>query len=313
MADATATDFDALVRPHRTELRAYCYRMLGSLADAEDALQETLLAAWRGLAGFEGRGSFRGWLYRVATHACYRVAEARPTRTVPYDAGPPARGVELDAMVEGPLWLEPYVDPPGERLERRESVELAFVAALQHLPATQRAALLLAEVLGFSAAEVAGLCDTSVASVNSALQRARATLAARVPSPSQQSTRRAHGDAAERALCERFVAAWAAQDVGALVALLTEDVQFAMAPFPTWFDGRDQVARFFAEREFATPWLLVPMEASGQLAFACYQGPAFRLGALNVITLRGGAICRTIGFLDPAVHALFSLDAQLDR
>jgi RNA polymerase sigma-70 factor (ECF subfamily) len=299
--------FERLVAPLRGELHAYCYRMLGSLQDAEDALQEALVGAWQGLAGFEGRSSFRSWLYRVATHACLRFAEQRPKRVLPEAYSEASAGVELAAMVLGPVWLEPYPDPVGASYELRESVELAFVAALQHLPATQRAALILSEVLGFTAAEVAGLLETSVAAISSALQRARETLERQVPATSQQATLKSLGADAERALVSSFVSAWGRGDVAGIIALLARDARFSMPPIPNWFHGHDAIARFLAERVFATEWRLVPLRASGQLAFACYQGPTFHVGALNVVTLRDRHIYEMTGFLDPAVHAFFGL------
>lgn len=305
--DLEKADFEARVGSYRGELRAYCYRMLGSVHDADDALQETLLGAWRGLSGFEGRSSLRSWLYQIATNACLRGIEQRRRRMLPSEASPPSTGVDVDAVVEGPAWLEPY---PDASYELKESVELAFVAALQHLPPNQRAVLILREVLGFSAAEAAELLDTTVAAINSTLQRARDSVEGKIPPISQQTTLRALGEAGERALVEAYVTAWGRADTNALIHLLTEDVCFTMPPIPTWFDGRTAVARFFRERVFATRWRLRPVEASGQLAFACYQGPDFRLGALNVVTLRGPSICEMTGFLDPAVHALFSLSGR---
>jgi RNA polymerase sigma-70 factor (TIGR02960 family) len=300
-------DFEARVGPHRAELHAYCYRMLGSLQDAEDALQEALLGAWRGMAAFEGRGSFRGWLYRIATNACLEVISKRPKRMTAIEYGAATEGVDVAAIVGDPVWLEPYPCDAAASFELRESVEIAFVAALQHLPATQRAVLILCEVLGFDAATTAELLETSVASVNSALQRARATVGERAPAKSQQATLRDLGEVAERELVAAFVDAWGRSDVDAIMKLLARDARFAMPPIPSWFDGRDSIARFFRERMFETAWRLVPMRASGQLAFACYQGPEFRLGAMNVVTLRGREIAEMTGFLDPAVHRRFSI------
>ena len=302
------TEFERLVAPHRAELHAHCYRMLGSVSDADDALQEALLGAWRGFAGFEGRSSLRSWLFRITTNACFALLAARPRRQLATEyqaAAAPDRA--LDPFVEGPLWLEPYPEDPHANFEQRESVELAFVAALQHLPATQRAALILREVVGLSATEVAALLDTSVPSIDSALQRARKAVAERVPPQSQQATLRDLGEAAERDLVSRFVGAWESANPAALLELLAQDVKFSMPPIPSWFDGRDDVVRFFAERVFATPWELRPMRASGQLAFACYQGPDFRVGALNVVTLRGSLIAELSGFLDPALYRRFRL------
>jgi RNA polymerase sigma-70 factor (ECF subfamily) len=301
-------EFERLVAPHRRELHAHCYRMLGSVADADDALQEAMLGAWRGFAGFEGRSSLRSWLYRIATNACFQLLAARPRRQLPFEcarASAPDR--ELEPMLEGPLWLEPYPEDPEATFELRENVELAFVAALQHLPAPQRAALILREVVGLSALEVAELLETSAPSIESALQRARKAVEERVPARSQQATLRDLGETAERELVTRYLNAWHGANPSALLSLFTEDVKFSMPPIPNWFDGRDDVVRFFAERVFATPWRLHPLRASGQLAFACYQGPEFRLGALNVITLRGSKIAELTGFLDPALYRRFLL------
>ncbi|WP_410673891.1 sigma-70 family RNA polymerase sigma factor [Amycolatopsis sp. cmx-4-68] len=310
--------FDRLVRPYQSELRAHCYRMLGALHDAEDALQEALLGAWRGLAGFEGRSSVRAWLYRIATNACLRLIGQRPQRLLPRDRHPAADpDGELAAAVGGEAFVEPFPEDDGDpqrRFELRESVELAFVAALQHLPGTQRAVLILREVLAFSAAEVAEALDTSVASVNSALQRARRTVDRHAPSQSQQATLRSLGEETERTLVADFVAAWERADVPALLDLLAEDARFTMPPLPAWFDGRDDVARFLAGRVFATPWRLVPVRASGQLAFACYQrhpDGAYRIGCVNVLTLRGDRIAEITGFLDPAMYAGFGLPEVL--
>lgn len=300
-------EFEARVAPHRRELHAHCYRLLGSIADADDALQDALLGAWRGFAGFEARSSLRAWLYRITTNACLRVIAQRPTRVLPPNYTAAAEGTEIEPSVEGPLWLEPYPAAADASYEMLESVELAFVAALQYLPPTQRAPLVLADVVGFSAAEVAALLETSVPAVNSALQRARVTVRERVPPRSQQATLASLDDATKRTLVSSFVAAWGSCDVGRLATLFSEDVRFSMPPIPTWFDGREAVQRFFAERIFQTPWRLVPLRASGQLAFACYQGPGFTLGALNVVTLRGARIAAMTGFLHPSVHRHFSL------
>ena len=318
--------FGHLVEPYRAELHAHCYRMLGSVQDAEDALQEALLGAWRGMAGFEGRSSLRAWLYRVSTNACLRLIARRPPRMLSVDRGPPRRDTDdLGEPVAGPVWLEPWPEevPPGEPGDadpaasylRRESVELAFVAALQHLPGTQRAVLILREVLEFSAAEVARILDTTPASVNSALQRARKAVDQRVPRPTQQAELDALGVDGRRELVDAFVAAWERADVAAIMELLAEDARFTMPPLPAWFLGRQDVGRFFAERMFATPWRLLPIRANGQLAFACYQGDpggeGFRLGAINVLSLRAGRIVEIAGFLDPDLHRHFGLPEAL--
>jgi RNA polymerase sigma-70 factor (ECF subfamily) len=317
--------FDRLITGYRGELYAHAYRMLGSVQDAEDALQESLLGAWKGIAGFEGRASLRAWLYRVTTNACLRLIARRPRRTLSVDAGPPRRpGDDLGELVAGPVWLEPWPDgpvapepgaaDPAASYLRRESVELAFVAALQHLPGTQRAVLILREVLGFSAAEAARILDTTPASVNSALQRARKAVEERVPPVTQRAELDALGDAGQRELVDAFVAAWERADVDALTELLAEDAKFAMPPLLAWFDGRDDVAGFFAERIFATPWRLLPTRANGQLAVACYQGDPdggrFSLSAVNVLDIRAGRIARLTGFLDRAVHRHFALPTE---
>jgi RNA polymerase sigma-70 factor (TIGR02960 family) len=308
-----ADAFEQLVARHRSELRAHCYRMLGSPHDAEDAVQETLVAAWRGLAGFEQRSSLRAWLYRIATNCCLRQLKRRPPRMLSWDHGPARSPADDIGEFRSEPWLEPWPDDPADAYEQRESIELAYVAALQHLPASQRAVLILREVLAFSAAEVASMLDTTVASVNSALQRARKTLAERGPRRSQQAERAAMAQDRERELIDAFVAAWERSDVPAIVELLTEDVRFTMPPLPAWYDGRDAVAGFMAQRMFEAPWRLVPITANGQPAFGCYQwdGEAYTLGAVNVVSLRGGRISWLAGFLDPAVHTLFELPRQL--
>ncbi len=310
--------FEAQVRRHARELQVHCYRMTGSVEESEDLVQETFLRAWRKREQFAGRSTLRAWLYRIATNVCLRFIDRRPRRLLSPEQGPPRTATEdLGEPVPGPVWLEPWLtgephaDPeesdPAARFERRESVELAFVAALQHLPATQRAVLVLREVLGFSAAETAGMLDTTTASVNSALQRARKTIEERVPSRSQQVELDALGRDGRRELVQAFVAAWERADLDALLALLTADARFTMPPLPAWFDGRANVGRFLAERVFATSWRLVPLEVNAQLGFACYRQTApdepFRLGAVNVLALRAGEVCEITGFLDPELHA----------
>ncbi len=322
--------FERLMASYRGELYAHCYRMLGSVQDAEDALQESLLGAWRGLAGFEGRSSLRSWLYRISTNACLRLIGRRPPRMLSVDRYPPLRDPgDLGEPVSGPVWLEPWPDEvaggadmgasdPATRYLRRESVELAFVAALQHLPGTQRAVLILRDVLEFPAAEVARLLDTTPASVNSALQRARKAVEERVPRTSQQAELDALdvvGAGGRRELVDALVSAWERADVPALLNLLAEDARFLMPPLPAWFDGREDIGRFVTERMFAIPWRLVPIRANGQLALACYQGEAggdrFRLGVIAVFSVRAGRIVQIVGFLDPALHRYFGLAEEL--
>src|SRR4051795_7995181 len=258
--------FGRLVEPHRAELHAHCYRMLASVQDAEDALQETLLGAWRGIARFEGRSSLRSWLYKVATNACLKLAERRPKLVLPIDYGPAADPHDgLGEPVLEHLWVEPYPDA-GLAYEQRESVELAFIAALQHLPARQRAVLILSEVLGFSGAEVADALETTPASVYSALQRAHRTVDERLPRRSQQATMRELGDARLSELVGAYVAAWERGDVDAVAALLTDDVTLAMPPHPQWFGGREAVSGFLRGTPLAdgTRWRAVPAAANGQ-------------------------------------------------
>ena len=323
--------FGRLVEPYRAELHAHCYRMLGSVQDAEDALQDAMLGAWRGLAGFEGRSSLRSWLYRIATNACLRLLARRPRRLLAADHAPAAKPRdELGEPVLEPVWVEPCPDErlavkdrlaaPAARYELRESVELAFVAALQELPATQRAVLVLRDVLALPAADVAATLDTSVASVNSALQRARRAVEARLPSTSQQATLRALGDAGARALVAALVRAWERHDVDGLVGLLAEDVRFTMPPLPAWFDGREAVLRFFAERVFEQPWRLVPATANGQLALVCYMGddtigPGDDLpfSGVTVLTVRGREIVALDGFVGPAATGPFGLPPTAPR
>jgi RNA polymerase sigma-70 factor (ECF subfamily) len=322
--------FERVVEPHRGELRAHCYRMLGSTADAEDALQETLLRAWRGLPRFEGRSTFLNWLYRIATNVCLRIIERRPKRVLPLDYGPPADPHRVpDGPVSEPVWLEPYADEvaldgpasPEARYEQRESVELGFVAALQHLPARQRAVLLLRDVLGFSPHEIAATLDATPAAVYSALQRAHRAVEDRLPARSQQATLRAIGDKRLRALAERYMAAWDRNDVDTLVALLAEDATFSMPPRPGWYRGREAVAGFLAASPMAPErrWRRVPVRANGQLAFGVYgaqlgSGVAYRAHALELLTLDArGRIAAITTFHLPHLFAGFGLAAALEK
>jgi RNA polymerase sigma-70 factor (ECF subfamily) len=322
-----ASAFDRLVAPYRRMVGAHCYRMLGSPQDADDALQETMIAAWKGLAGFEGRSSFKTWLYQIATNACLRAISRRPKRILSQDYAPALTdAAELGQPVMDPIWVEPLLDDdvlsdvavdaePQALLQRRQNVALAFIAALQHLPGTQRAVLLLRDVLEYSAAEAAEVLETSVASVNSALQRAQKAVRERLPTVSQAAEQASLGDAALRDLLSAFVAAWEARNVDALVSLLAEDAQFTMPPLPAWFDGRDAVAKFIAHRLLATPWRLVPLWGNGQPGFACYllmPGEAeYRLGAVNLVSVREGRVAAVNSFLDPALHARLGLPSLL--
>jgi RNA polymerase sigma-70 factor (ECF subfamily) len=320
--------YGRLVGPHRAELHAHCYRMLGSVPDAEDALQEALLRAWRGLPRFEGRSSFRSWLSTIATNACLRAIERRPRRVLPIDYGPAADPHEGPgrALVES-VWVDPYPDErlgledglaaPDARYERRESVELAFIAALQHLPARQRAVLILRDVLGFSAREVAEALATTPASVYSALQRAHRTVDERLPEQSQQSALRSLGDAALRDVVDGYVDAWERGDVDAVVAMLAEDATMAMPPMPTWYAGREAVAGFLRGWPLAegTRWRLLPARANGQLAFGHYlwdrERETLRPHGVNVLALRGERIAEITAFLDPEAFGRFGLPDEI--
>ena len=295
--------FADLVAPYRVELHAHCYRMLGSVHDAEDALQETLLRAWRALARFEGRSSLRSWLYTIATNTCLTHLQRPQRRTLPVDFGPaadPAAG--LGAPPEETVWLEPYPDA-GLGYEQREGVELAFIAALQHLPATQRAVLILREVLGFSAAETAEMLETTVASVNSAMQRARKAVDERAPDRSQQATLRALGDEKLRVIVERYIDAMGRADVDAVVAMLAEDAAWSMPPLAAWFGGRDGVREFLARGPLSGEWRWrhLPASANGQPTAAVYHWDeaegAYLPFALDVITLRGDRIRQITAFV----------------
>jgi RNA polymerase sigma-70 factor, ECF subfamily len=309
--------FGRLVEPYRGELHAHCYRMLGSVHDAEDALQDALLRAWRGLKRFEGRSSLRSWLYTICTNTCLNAIAKRPKRVLPVDYGPAADPHEApgDPVVES-VWIEPYPDEllavddgpasPEARYEQREAVELAFIAALQHLPPNQRAVLVLREVLGFSAKEVAESLDTTVASVNSALQRARVAVDERVPEQSQQETLRALGDDEVGELVARYVDAWEKQDVEAFAAMLAEDATFAMPPLASWYQGREGIARWAADWSLgAWRWKALVTKANGQPALAFYiwdEGEqTYMPFALNVLTFRGRLVSDVVAFVSRAL------------
>jgi RNA polymerase sigma-70 factor (ECF subfamily) len=322
--------YDRRIEPYRAELRAHCYRMLGSAHDAEDALQETLLRAWRGLPKFEGRSSLRSWLYTIASNVCLRASERRPKLVLPTDYGPPAAAHEdLGRPIVESVWIDPYPDDqlalddapagPDAVYEQRESVELAFIAALQHLPARQRAVLILRDVLGFSGREVGEVLDATPVSVDSALQRARRTVDARLPERSQQAALRTLGDEGLREIVDKFVAAWEQADVDAVVAMLAEDAALTMPPVPTWFQGREAIAGFLARRPLTGRhrWRLVPTWANGQPAFATYgwesENERFEPHEIVVLTLEGARIAEITAFLSSEPFERFGLPAALER
>jgi RNA polymerase sigma-70 factor, ECF subfamily len=320
--------FGRLVEPYRRELHAHCYRMLGSFPDAEDALQDALLGAWRGLSRFERRSSLRSLLYRITTNACLKAIQRRPKRVLPIDYGPASDPHDRPAepLLES-VWVDPYPDEhlfvdddtatPEARHEQRESVELAFIAALQHLPPRQRAVLILRDVLGFSARETADALETKPAAVDSALQRAHKTIDARLPERSQQATLRSLDDEELREIVEGYVAAWERADVAAVVAMLAEDATLAMPPQPSWYSGRDAIAAFLQAwplAEGAPRWRLVPTRANGQPAFGHYgwEVDAFVPHAISILTLRGSRIEDITIFRTPDALARFGLPPRLE-
>ena len=315
--------FRALVEPHRRELHAHAYRMLGSLQDAEDALQETLLRAWRGLGGFQGGKALRPWLYKIATNVSLDALAKRPKRTLHLDAAPSHPTDGPGAPLVESTWIEPYPDEhvgladgyaaPEARYEQRESVELAFIAALQHLPARQRAVLIMREVLGFSAREVAQSLDTTAASVNSALQRARKTVDEALPDRSQQATLRSLGDERLSGLVQRYVEAWESRNVDLMVAVLTEDVTFAMPPFPHWFSGRDTVIAFMVATG-KPPLRYVLTRAGGQPAVGWYRKAprdVYLPTSIEVLALEGERVKEVTAFASPFLFPYFGLPAEL--
>jgi RNA polymerase sigma-70 factor, ECF subfamily len=298
--------FGELVEGYRTELHAHCYRMLGSVHDAEDALQDALLRAWKGLPGFEGRGSVRSWMYTIATNSALDLARRRPRLEAlagVWSAGGPA------AMPDGPDWLEPYPDhalgdpllTPAARYEQRESLELAFVVALQHLPPLQRAVLILRDVVGFSAREAAEVLVTSVPAVTSALQRARATAQSRLPARSQQVALRSLGDERVRSLAERYADAMQRGDADLLVSMLASDVSYAMPPPPTCLRGHAAVREFVRQEVAAVSWQHRATRANGQLAIGCYILDPGRnrhvASVIDVLTLDGEQITAINAFV----------------
>ncbi|MEW9554936.1 sigma-70 family RNA polymerase sigma factor [Nonomuraea sp. NPDC050783] len=317
--------FRELTQPYRRELQVHCYRMLGSFHDAEDALQDTLLAAWQGIGRFEGRASVRTWLYRIATTRCLNALRSAGRRQAKEWNMPEIEPPEPTGLGEI-VWLEPYPDAllegttdrqltPETRYEQSEAISLAFVTALQILPARQRAVLILRDVLGYRATEVADMLDTTVESVNSALKRARAGLHHRLPPAEERQPPPTPHSPAEQALTAKFVRAYQAGDIDALVALLTDDVRLSMPPMPLEYHGRDAVTRFYSSIvHLGQSYGFVPTRANGQPAFGTYlrtSADGIRHGAgLLVLTLTGDQICAVTHF-DAGVLPRFGLPRSL--
>jgi len=320
-ASETAAAFERLAAPLRREVKLHCYRMLGSLHEAEDLVQETYLRAWRHFGQFEGRGAFRAWLYQIATNACLNALarRRRQARLLPHQLGPATADMPDPEHPRDIAWLEPYPDTdvdrladpapgPEARLGARQAVQLAFIALIQELPARQRAVLLLCDVMGWSAAETATLLGGSTAAVNSALQRARATLARRHGGPAPPASA---ADVAQSALLRRYLDAWERLDVGALAALLKSDATYTMPPRAEWYQGRAAIRAFF---EWAWPgyhdFRVLPTGANGQPAFAAYSrtrpGEPWRAHSLHVLALDGEAIGEITLFAKPVAPRLFS-------
>jgi RNA polymerase sigma-70 factor, ECF subfamily len=318
---ATALPLEAQLEQYRIELTAYCYRMLGSV-DAEDAVQETFIRAWRAYDRFEGRSALRSWLYRIATNVCFDMLESRKRRARPMDLGPSSEPVveSLNTLPEV-TWIEPMPDgrvvpegDPAAVAEARETVRLAFVAALQHLPPRQRAVIILCEVLRWQASEVAELLDTTVASVNSALQRARATLSASKVEP---TTTAPSVDAADAELLARYVEAFERYDMDALTSLIHEDATQSMPPFDMWLAGRDDILAWWAGPGVACRGsrVIPVVSANGAPAFGQYKpsetGEGYEPWALQVLEIEDGRIVELTFFLDTkTVFPLFGLPLE---
>ena len=316
-------DFTSATGRFRGELLAHCYRMLGSADEAEDLVQETYLRAWRSYPGFEGRASVRTWLYRIATNVCQTALERRGRRPLPSGLGAPSGDPETP-VIAGPEvpWLQPFPDvllagrreDPAAVAASRAGIRLAFVAALQHLSARQRAVLILRDVLEWPAAEVANLLGTTTTAVNSGLRRARAQLAQALPAEDELAE---PAEPDRRALLDRFAAALENADVTALAQLLAEDVALEMPPALTWFTGRPAVVAFTASQLLTEPGALrlVPVTANGQPAFAVYRrdsGTAYHAHALQVLTVTATGIARIVAFTEPGLFASFGLPARYD-
>lgn len=326
--------FTSLIEPYRRELHLHCYRLLGSLHEAEDMVQETMLRAWQHIDTFKGQASVRTWLYRIATNVCLDALKKRSPRTMPTAASPAADPLQplAPAWAES-TWLEPYPDgwlaeateDPAARYSRRESVSLAFLTVLQLLPHRQRAILLLSDVLDWRASEIASLLSISASAVNSALHRARAAMAKQYHTHDRERGEGLEADAATQTLLERYLHAWETEDIDGLVALMKEDATFTMPPSPSWYLGREAIRTVLATQAFAplaqNRWRFSPTRANGSLAFAVYHttglGDTFRAFGIQVITLdesgQGMLMADITTFLDPLLLPFFGFPPELPR
>lgn len=321
--------FSGLTEPHRYELLTHCYRMLGSLQDAEDLVQETFLRAWRRLETYAERASFRAWLYKIATNACLDELHQRPQRLLPtttYQPGDPAE--PMGQPVSEPVWLEPFPDEllapkevsPEARYDVQESITLAFLIALQLLPPRQRAVLVLRDVLDWRAEEVASLLETTISAVNSMLYRARSTLAGRYSSWDKLPIRSGQADSSALTLLDRYVHAWETADIDALVSLLKEDASFPMPPSPSWYYGREAIRAFIAANilngEARGRWRLLPVGANAQPSFAWYRrdesSDTYQAFAIQVLTFDGDLLADVTTFGTPYLFPYFGLAAELE-
>lgn len=322
-------EFSGLTEPYRHELQLHCYRILGSLQDAEDIVQETLLRAWRRLNTYEGRASLRAWLYKIATNACFDALAKRPRRVLPtaYSAPSDPRQPVASPITEA-IWLEPYPDDlidepeagPEARYSLRESVSLAFLAALQSLPPRQRAVLILCDVLDWRASEAAQLLDVTVSAVNSALHRARVTLQQRYHARSPETMSGAAIDGDLRPLLDRYVQAWESADIDGLVSLLREDAALSMPPMTTWYSGREAIRAAAQMMVFAGEargrWLMQPIRANRQPACAVYQrdeAGVYHAFGISLLTLEQNQVADIVTFIDPALFLCFNLPLEISR
>lgn len=327
--DGDAGAFTSLTEPHRRELTTHCYRMLGSLQDAEDMVQETYLRAWRRLDTYEGRASFRAWLYKISTNACLDLLERRPKRTLP--AGRSASGdpsTPPQPPVTDPIWIEPFPDEllapsetnPEARYDAHESISLAFLVALQALPPRQRSVLILDDVLDWTAEEISGILGISLSAVNSLLYRARSTLKQRYPAGRRVSSDSALVDDRMKQLLEQYLQAWESADIEGIVSMLKEDAAFPMPPMPVWYQGREAIRAFISATILAGDargrWRLMPVRANGRHGFAFYRldetSQKYTPFAIQVLSFQGDLLEDVTTFGYPFLFPAFGLPAEIN-